>query len=221
MTFCPDQKEPEPNPADITPPGRRRLGCAFEILETLALTLVIYLIIHTFIAQPFQVEQHSMEATIVPSDYVLIEKVSPLVAGYQRGDVVVFEPPAGYERQGIPFIKRIIGLPGDHVQLANGGVLVTPSGGATVRLDEPYVARASDGNAVPTLPEGSERKTEWDVPAGMLLVMGDNRRVSEDSRAFGPISRDAIIGRAWLRYFPLDRIGFIERATYPKLVAQP
>ena len=220
MTSPPDARSTEP-PAAETRQRRRGIGCALEIVETIALTVVMYLVIHTFVAQPFEVKQHSMEPTITPSDYVLIEKVTLHFAGYRRGDVIVFQPPQGYEQGEIPFIKRVIGLPGDHVALANGGVLITPSNGPTVRIDEPYIARTAAGTPVPSLPEGPDRKTEWDVPSGMVFAMGDNRAVSEDSRTFGPISDDAILGRAWLRYFPLDRAGFIDPATYPKLVAQP
>jgi signal peptidase I len=223
MTYTPPPASGTDLPGDGEPPApRRRLGCALEIVETLVLTLVIYLVIHNFVAQPFEVQQRSMMPTITPSDYVLIEKVTPRFGNYQRGDVIVFHPPQGYEQGGIPFIKRIIGLPGDDIRLENGRVLVTPPGGATVRIDEPYIARSGDGRPVPTQNHaGPEPLTDWTVPQGSYFVMGDNRLESEDSRTFGPITRDSIIGRAWLRYFPLDRIGFIGRPTYPGLSAEP
>lgn len=221
MTYAPDETERDALPSDDERPSRRGFGCAFEIVETLVLTLVIYLLIHNFVAQPFQVQQRSMVPTITPLDYVLIEKVTERFGQYQRGDVVVFDPPAGYEQDGIPFIKRVIGLPGDEVRLENGSVLITPPGGATVRISEPYIVRTSDGRGAPTQPRDAQATSRWTIPEGSYFVMGDNRPESEDSRVFGPIRRESIIGRAWLRYFPLDRIGFVERPTYQGLPSKP
>ena len=195
---------------------RRSFGCLLEIVETLVLTLVIYLLIHNFIAQPFEVEQDSMFPTILEHEYVLIDKLSPRFSDYERGDIVVFQPPEGFEQGGVPFIKRVIGLPGDTVRLDNGRVFVTPPGGSPTRLEEPYVVVVDDETA-PTLPRDAERTTEWTVPEGHYFVMGDNRPQSQDSRFFGPIERGAIVGRAWLRYFPLDRIGFMEQPVYAGL----
>lgn len=210
MTYAPaahDRDELD----DAPPAPRRGLGCAFEIVETLVLTLIIYLVIHNFVAQPFEVRMSSMVPTILEHEYVLIDKISPRFADYQRGDIVVFQPPSGYQQEGdIPFIKRIIGLPGDTVQLINGAVWVTPPGGSATEISEPYVARAG-GAAVPTTCAPAECTSEWVVPDGQFFVMGDNRGASQDSRVFGPITRDTIVGRAWLRYFPLDRIGFVGR----------
>ncbi|HEY4632329.1 MAG TPA: signal peptidase I, partial [Candidatus Limnocylindrales bacterium] len=216
---------PHPTPgADLPPDGptsppRRRLGCALEIVETLVLTLVIYLVIHNFVAQPFEVEQQSMVPTVNPGEYVLIDKISPRFQDYQRGDIVVFQPPEGYGQGGVPFIKRVIGLPGDTVSLENGRVFVTPPGGSPVRLDEPYVVRAIDGGTAPTLPKNADGTSSWTVAPGTYFVMGDNRPDSQDSRFFGPVDRELIIGRAWLRYFPLDRVGFVTRPTYAGLTS--
>ena len=201
------------------PPPRRRLGCALEIVETLVLTLVIYLVIHNFVAQPFEVEQMSMVPTVNPGEYVLIDKISPRFNDYQRGDIVVFQPPDGFGQGGVPFIKRVIGIPGDTVSLENGRVFVAPAGGSPVQLDEPYVVRGIDGTAAPTLPRNAEGTTSWTIAAGTYFVMGDNRPDSQDSRFFGPVKRDLFVGRAWLRYFPLDRIGFVSRPTYQGLSA--
>ncbi len=210
MTYAPaahDRDDPEETPS----PTRRGLGCAFEIVETLVLTLIIYLVIHNFIAQPFEVRMSSMTPTILESEYILIDKISPRFADFKRGDIIVFQPPEGYRQEGdIPFIKRIIGLPGDTVQFINGSVWVTPPGGTATELDEPYVARAG-GAPVPTQCAPVDCTSEWLVPEGDYFAMGDNRGASQDSRVFGPVSRDSIIGRAWLRYFPLDRFGFVGR----------
>lgn len=213
----------QPTPGADTPHDgqaaqpRRRLGCALEIVETLVLTVVIYLVIHNFVAQPFQVEQESMMPTVNPGEYVLIDKISPRFQDYQRGDIVVFQPPPGYGEGGVPFIKRVIGLPGDTVSLENGRVFVTPPGGSAVELDEPYVVRAIDGGQAPTLPKNANGTSSWTIAAGTYFVMGDNRPNSQDSRFFGPVGHELIIGRAWLRYFPLDRVGFIVRPTYAGL----
>lgn len=216
MTYTPEQTPGDAAPAEPTP-TRRGLGCLLEIVETLVLTLIIYLLIHNFIAQPFEVEQRSMTPTIVSGEYVLIDKITPRFGEYQRGDIVVFQPPPGYEQGGVPFIKRVIGLPGDTITLENGDVFVTPAGGLAVRLVEPYLITGIDGTAAPTQPRDAGGTSEWVVPEGQYFVMGDNRPDSQDSRFFGPIERDLIVGRAWLRYFPLDRIGVIERPEYPGL----
>jgi signal peptidase I len=222
MTYAPDTTTPDagPDAADEPSASRRGLGCLLEIVETLVLTLVIYLLIHNFIAQPFEVEQRSMVPTIVENEYVLIDKLTPRFDDYQRGDIIVFQPPPGFEQGGVPFIKRVIGLPGDTVTLDNGRVYVTPPGGTRVLLTEPYVAQDGNGRTEPTLPKDPESTTEWSVPTGQYFVMGDNRPESQDSRFFGPIGRDLIVGRAWVRYFPLDRMGFMERPEYEGLPAE-
>lgn len=216
MTYAPESTPGDAAPAERSA-SRRGFGCLLEIVETLVLTLVIYLLIHNFIAQPFEVDQNSMMPTIQPREYVLIDKLSPRFNDYRRGEVVVFQPPDDYQQGGIPFIKRVIGLPGDTVSLENGEVFITPPGGSPVRILEPYVAVDVDGRTVPTQPRDAATTSEWTVPEGTYFVMGDNRLQSQDSRVFGPIERELIVGRAWLRYFPLDRIGFVQRPEYPGL----
>lgn len=200
--------------------ARRTGGCLLEIVETVVLTAVIYLVIHNFVAQPFEVEQNSMVSTIQPGDYVLIDKLTPRWEDYARGDVVVFDPPDGYEQSGVPFIKRVIGLPGETVRLENGMVFIEPPGAVPLRLDEPYLVIGVDGSPAPTLPRDAVGTTEWIVPDGHFFVMGDNRPDSQDSRFFGPIERDLIVGRAFVRYFPLDRITLFDSPPYPGLVAE-
>ena len=155
--------------------------------------------------------------TVNPGEYVLIDKISPRFNDYQRGDIVVFQPPEGFGQGGIPFIKRVIGLPGDVVNLENGRVFVQQPGGSPVRLEEPYVVHSIGGGTSPTLPRDAQGTTSWTVAEGTYFVMGDNRPDSQDSRVFGPVSRELIVGRAWLRYFPLDRMGFVEHPTYAGL----
>ena len=184
---------------------------ALEIVETLVLTVVIFLLIHTFVAQPFRVEQGSMETTLLPEQYVLVDKLSPRWSTYERGDIVVFDAPEAFRAEGgAPLIKRVIGLPGDRVELEDGFVLVNG-----VQIDEPYVFARDDGSPVPTRP--ADGTTSWIVPDGDLFVLGDHRSVSADSRQFGPIEVAHVLGRAVLRYWPLDTFGALDRPTYPEL----
>ena len=220
MTYLSDETDSSGAPATSERAGSRRaLGCAFEVVETLVLTLLIYLVIHNFVAQPFEVQQSSMVPTIVDGEYILIDKLTIRFDGYHYGDVVVFNPPSesGLDTEGIPFIKRIIGLPGDTVSLENGRVFVTRPGQSPVRIEEPYVVPGENGTTALTLCPRPNCPQEWIVGDGEYFVMGDNRPHSQDSRAFGPIDTELILGRAWLRYFPLERIGLIERPSYPAL----
>jgi len=184
---------------------RRPLGCLFEIVETLVLTLIIFFVIQTFVAQPYRVEQQSMERTLEPDQYVLVDKLTPRFDDYSRGDIVVFEPPEAWVQGGprTPFIKRVIGLPGETIEIRDGVVLV----GGTA-LDEPYVFDGQPTTAI-------DEPARWPVPAGQLFVMGDHRSASADSRAFGSIALDTVIGRAWLRYWPISALGILPTPVYP------
>jgi signal peptidase I len=171
---------------------------------------VIFLGIQTFVAQPFRVEGTSMETTVMPDQYVLIDKLTPHWAAYTRGDIVVLNPPAEYpDPDRTPFIKRVIGLPGDRVELRNGKVYVNGS-----ELDEPYVF-TERGVRQPTNPTPGSA-SQWLVPAGQILVMGDHRAASADSRTFGPVEISEIIGRAWLRYWPMNDFGILATPGYPE-----
>ena len=179
MTYLPDDTESDGAPANSERAGSRRaLGCAFEIVETLVLTLLIYLVIHNFVAQPFEVQQSSMFPTIVDGEYILIDKLTPRFGGYDYGDVVVFNPPAGsgLDVQGIPFIKRIIGMPGDTVSLENGRVFITRPGESPVRIEEPYVVTEADGSTAPTICPREDCPQSWIV--GDERVLRDGRQPS-------------------------------------------
>jgi signal peptidase I len=177
--------------------SRRWRGCLLEIAETIVLTVVIFLLVQHFVAQPYQILQVSMENTLQPGQYVLVDKISPIFSDYKRGDVIVFQPPQGYSENGqdIPFIKRVIGVGGDLVEIRNDAVYVNG-----VKLDEPYVY---EGQLTTPL----NGQSSWRVPAGDLFVLGDHREASQDSRVFGPIPKSSVIGRAWLRYWPLSSLG--------------
>jgi signal peptidase I len=197
--------------------NRRALGCLLEIAETLLLTLIIFWVIQSFIAQPYRVEQESMRATLEQNQYVLVDKLTPHFDSYSRGDIIVFNPQqregtcdsAAVDRTGegnVPFIKRVIGEPGDTVSIHDGQVFIN---GAAI--NEPYVFQG------PTSANGEQ--STWVVPADRLFVMGDNRNNSTDSRAstIGPICIRDVIGKAWLRYWPLDHLGILNVPTYAKV----
>lgn len=205
------------SPYDAPPPfeaaaapsaSRRTLGCLFEIAETLVLTVVIFLVIQTFVAQPYQVRQQSMETTFEQGDYVLVDKLTPRFDTYKRGDIVVFEPPPGWAIEGdrTPFIKRVIGVAGDRIELRGGQVLVNG-----VQLPESYLFSV-DGVPQPTDPTTGQSR--WTVPVGEIFVMGDHREQSADSRTFGPVPVASVIGRAWLRYWPIAKLGILTTPKY-------
>jgi len=191
---------------------RRALGCLIEAVETIVLTAIIFIVLQTFVAQPFQVQQLSMQDTIEEGQYVLVDKLTPRFDGYHRGDIIVFEPPTNVEiGAGRPYIKRIVGVGGDTIELRDGQVFVNGTA-----LDEPYLY-ATAGDAGPTT--AHNRTDRWVVPAGDLFVMGDHRERSADSRDFGPIEVASVVGRAWLRYWPATSIGILPTDRHPELPA--
>lgn len=175
-------------------------------IQTVLVTLVLYFGIQTFVAQPFRIEQGSMLDTLREGQYVLIDKLTPGLAGYARGDIVVFRPPpVPGDTDDTPYIKRVIGVAGDTVEIRRGGVWVDD-----VRLDEPYVYR--DDATYPF----DVRVTRWEVPDGALFVLGDHRSDSADSRSerIGLVPVENAIGRAFLRYWPLPALSVLEAPTY-------
>jgi signal peptidase I len=191
---------------------RPALGCLFEILETLVLTVVIFWLIQTFVAQPFKVQQGSMERTLEEGQYVLVDKLTPRWEKYALGDIVVFQPPPSWTDAHIPYIKRVIGTEGDTVELKDGKVFLNGTA-----LDESYLYMV-DGEPQPTEPTPGGQ-TRWVIGAGQLFVMGDHRGNSSDSRTFGPIEVSSVAGRAWLRYWPFDAFTILQHPTYPNTEA--
>src|SRR5207244_5211297 len=135
---------------------------------------LIFIGVQTFLAQPYQVEQQSMEQTVEPGEYILVDKLTPRLDDYKRGDVIVFKPPPDFsEGNGQPFIKRIIGVGGDTVEIRQDGKVAVNGD----EVDEPYTFLHQ-----PTLASTGVKR--WVVPAGDYFVMGDHRMASSDSRAF-------------------------------------
>ena len=195
-----------PEPA----PRKPALGCLLEIVETLVLTLIIFWVIQSFVAQPFRVQQESMQHTLEPDQYVLVDKLTPRWDTYKRGDVVVFEPPTTWVGPGTePYIKRVIAVGGDTIEVRDGSVFLNG-----IKLVEPYVFQ-EDGQAQPT--ETFSGIDKWVIPDGQLFLMGDHRNNSSDSREGGPVETADVIGRAWLRYWPIDSFSVLQTPSHPEL----
>lgn len=176
-----------------------------DILETIVFVGSLFIVVYLFIMQPNQVKGASMDPTFATGDYIFTSKITYKIRNYHRGEVVVFRSPSNPD---IEYIKRIIGLPGDTVMIKNEEVYVNG-----VLLNEPYIAAKTN------VWEGGYSKDgeATTVPQGMLFVMGDNRPRSSDSREFGPITQESVIGLVFYRYFPPNKMGIIENPFPIKL----
>jgi signal peptidase I len=161
-----------------------------EFLEAVLPALVIVLVINIFLAQATRVEGQSMDPTLHDSQRLIIEKVSYHLRPPQRGDIVVLRRP---QRPADPLIKRVIGLPGETVEIREGRVLINDK-----PLSEAYLDQPTSGLYPAQM-----------VPEKHVFVLGDNRGSSNDSRSFGMVAIEDIIGHAWLRYWPPEKIGIL------------
>jgi signal peptidase I len=177
----------------------KRSHLAREIVETVALTLLIFLVIR-FVIQSYHVDGLSMEPTLNTNEYVLVNKAMYLFQSPQRGDVVVFHYP---KDPNVDYIKRIIALPGDVVSIDGKSVIVNG-----VPLKEPYISSSSTPVA-----------NVWKVPPDKYFVLGDNRPVSDDSRYWGCVPKDYIVGKAVAVYWPIPNWEFIDThsSVYAKI----
>ncbi|MDD5110575.1 MAG: signal peptidase I [Patescibacteria group bacterium] len=175
----------------------------WELVKVVAISMAIILPIRYFLIQPFYVKGASMEPNFEDREYLIIDELSYRFRQPQRGEVVVFRYPLEPREF---FIKRIIGLPGEQVQIADGRVLITPRGQTTaIPLDEPYLAPGTKIEGTNSVKLGDNE----------YFVMGDNRGSSLDSRVFGGISRSFITGRVVLRGWPLNRLDlFLQSPVY-------
>ena len=178
--------------------------------ETILLTLIVVVAVQSFVAQPYRVEHESMLSTLRDGEMVLVDRLSVRLGGISRGDIIVFEPPPREGDDGTPFIKRVIGMPGDTVELRGGRVHING-----VPLDESAYIHENE----PTLP--TDTISAWQVPVGRLFVLGDHRVDSTDSRIgwLGTVPLERVIGRAAVRYWPVDAAAVLHAPTYPELMA--
>jgi signal peptidase I len=168
-------------------------------METVLLAVVIFLALNTATSR-FQVRGASMLPTLHNGQYLVISKLTYWIRPPQRGDIIVFRPPTN---PGEEYIKRIVGLPGEQVEIREGEVAVNGQ-----PLDEPYVNSPGAGSR------------PWTLSEGEYFVLGDNRRNSSDSRQFGPISEETIVGRAWVSYWPPESWSVVEHHSYEELAPE-
>ncbi len=173
-----------------TPPSRTGpLRFAIDVIETIALSLLLFLAINAVSAR-IRVDGFSMEPTLRSGEFVVVNKLAYRFGAPSRGDVVVFHFPRNPEQE---YIKRVIGLPGDRVAVQDGVVLVNG-----LVLDEPYI------KAPPAY------ENEWVVSDNGLFVLGDNRNNSSDSHNWGEVPMDLVVGKAVFVYWPPTEWGFLE-----------
>ncbi len=162
-------------------------------METVVLSVLLFAGINTISAR-IRVDGFSMEPTLRNGEFVIVNKLAYKLGSPAVGDVIVFHYPRDPSQE---YIKRVIGLPGDQVKVSGGQVFVNDK-----LLEEPYIASPPRYNS------------QWEVPAGGLFVLGDNRNNSSDSHNWGAVPLENIIGKALFVYWPPDQWGFI---THPAL----
>ena len=213
---APDQGRPKR-------PGNRGRRLAIEWVILIIAALTIAFLIKTFLFQAFSIPSGSMEPTLKISDRVLVNKLSYHLHDVNRGDIVVFEAPPTASEAYKDFVKRVIGLPGETVTFpGDGDVYINGR-----RLKEPYLSArvvtcmrttacpetASTSDDEQDVPPGCGTPVDGQdgcvVPKGHILVLGDNRTNSQDGRVFGVIAEDTIVGRVFIRIWPIGDIGFL------------
>jgi signal peptidase I len=173
---------------------RQFLGVIRELAETIIPAVVIAIFINLFLVQATQVLGQSMEPNLHTQQRVLVEKVTyRFLHAPQRGDIVVIDLDKENKSDDM-LIKRVIGLPGDTIEIRSGEVTIDGE-----RLEESWMTNLGGGNYGPTT-----------IPPLHVFVMGDNRGASNDSRNFGPVHVDNLVGRAWFSYWPLEDVGLVK-----------
>lgn len=182
------------------PVGGAVLAFLFEVVQIVVISSAIIIPIRYFLIQPFYVKGASMEPNFYDHEYLIIDELTYRFRDPFRGEIIVFKYPRDPSQY---FIKRVVGLPGETIEVTGGNIIVYntehPNG---LVLEETYLEETTTGKVRVTL------------GADEYYVLGDNRDSSLDSRSFGAITRGDVIGRVWVRGLPLDRIGTFELPTY-------
>ncbi|MBU2051746.1 MAG: signal peptidase I [Patescibacteria group bacterium] len=182
----------------------RRLWLWFlDFVETIVIALAIFVVVYRFLFQPHQVKGSSMYDNFHDGEYLLTDKVDYRFHSPERGDVVVFKAP---QNEDYDYIKRIIALPGEQIKVESGRVFINNQ-----TLDE---SGYLDPNITTHPGAYAKEGQNLTIPSDQYFVMGDNRSNSSDSREWGPVPTFNIVGRAWVRYWPINELGVVDK--YPK-----
>ena len=217
-----------PEPVARAKPGKSAGKAIREIVETILLAAVIFFGVRLLVLN-FKVDGSSMQPNLQNEELLLVNRnaygdvdlnrILNRIPGVERegswviwefdpperGDIIVFDPPNGDDK---PYIKRVIALEGETVSIRDGSVFIDG-----IELNEPYIREG--------ITECTGSTCEWTVPEGAVFAMGDNRRNSTDSRVFGPVDIDSIIGKALVTYWPTDHIGIVPHYDYPEISDEP
>jgi signal peptidase I len=189
-------------PADGKGTTRRRgRSWLIELVVIVVVVLAASFLVRTFVVQTFYIPSGSMIPTLQVGDRILVDKLSYHLHGVGRGDIVVFTKPPLEQQNISDLVKRVIGLPGETISAAGGQIYINGK-----LLKEPWLQPGVKSLPGPN-PVPFNLDKPYKIPAGEYYVMGDNRTDSEDSRYFGPIPRSIIVGRAFIRIWPLSHIG--------------
>lgn len=187
--------EPYPDP-DLENPKRNKRSIGrllLDILETALLSVLLFLAINAISAR-IRIESISMQPTLYEGDFVMVNKLAYKIGSPERGDVIIFHYPPDPDRE--PYIKRVIGLPGDNVQVQNGTVYINDE-----PVQEPYIS-------APPAYTG-----EWTIPEDTVFVLGDNRNHSSDSHNWGTVPIENVIGKALVVYLPVAHWQILDSDT--------
>ena len=197
---------PAPDGADAEAARRKKAKSSrkkqgYEWLILVAASLAVALVVRGFLIQAFYIPSESMVPTLVKNDRVLVNKLSYKLHDVHRGDIVVFKaPPGAATAQVKDLIKRVVGLPGETIEGRNGNIYISKVGEAQAKpLDEPYLPPDVRSRDFP--PEK--------IPPDKIYVLGDNRQDSRDSTFFHAIDESAIVGRAFVKIWPLNDLGLL------------
>ncbi len=182
---------------DVSHLVKKALNLLYEMVEVFVVSASIFVVVYLFLMQPHQVKGSSMFPTFKDGEYVLTDKVTFRTRLPKYGDVIVFKAPIN---ESFDFIKRVIAVPGDRVMVSAGKVSVNGK-----QLDEFYLPPEYTTSQGQFLHDG----VEYVVPDGSVFAMGDNRDHSSDSRDWGPVPDENIVGKAFFRYWPANKVGLI------------